>query len=243
MQMTLRLPKLDLSSTNVQRGLIISAALLVVTFFYFFTNFLPFFYPPRAARLAEIRAKVEKLTAEVEQAKRTAANLPRLEKEMEELHVKWSAATNLLPPQKEMASLLRKVTVAGQQAGIVFTLFEPTEPVPNTFYTEHPVSVKIEGGFHSVGTFLAELAGMTRIVNVTNLDLAAVDQNSSKDDRDTQSAKTVLGAMTITAYSLGSDHVDAIEAQGDTGARLKAAAAKSGAPAQSPARRSIPNEE
>lgn len=243
MQMTLRLPKLDLSSTNVQRALIISAALLVVTFFYFFTNFLPFFYPPRAARIAEMRAKVEKLTAEVEQAKRTAANLPRLEKEMEELHAKWADATNLLPPRKEMASLLRKVTVAGQQSGITFSLFEPAETVPNTFYTEHPVAVKIEGGFHNVGTFLAEIAGMTRIVNVSNLDLAAVDQNNSKDDRDAGGPRTVLAGMTITAYSLESDHVDAIEAQGDTGAKLKAAAAKSGAPAENPARRSTPNEE
>ena len=243
MRMSLRLPKFDITSAGTQRGLILSAALLIIVFFYFFTSFLPFFYPPRAAQIAELRGRVEKLSAEVEQAKRTAANLPRLEEEMVVLHEKWADATSLLPPAKEMASLLRKVTIAGQQAGVEFTLFEPSEPVPATFYTEHPVAVKIEGGFHDVGSFLATLAGMTRIVNVTNLDLAAVDQDNVKEQTQAGAPMTVTAAMTLTAYSLGSEHVDAIEMQGDTGPKLKAAAAKSNPPGEAPARRSTAHEE
>ena len=243
MRMSLRLPKFDITSSGTQRVLILTAAILILVFFYFFTSFLPVFYPPRAAEISELRGRVEKLSAEVEQAKRTAANLPRLEQEMAELHEKWADATKLLPPEKEMASLLRKVTVAGQQSGIAFTLFEPSEPVPAAFYTEHPVAVKVEGGFHDVGSFLASLAGMTRIVNVTNLDLAAVDQDNDKEETQNGGTKTVTAAMTITAYSLGSEHVDAIEMQGDTGPKLKAAAAKSNPPGEAPARRSTAHEE
>lgn len=245
MRMTLRLPKPDLSNGNVQRGLVVTAVVLAVVFLYFCTNFLPMFYPPRAARIAEIRGRVEKLTAEVEQAKRTAANLPRLEKEMEALHVKWEEAQTLLPPQKEIASLLRKVTVAGQQAGIEFTLFEPADPTPNTFYTEYPISVKVEGGYHQVGGFLAEVAGLTRLVNVTNLDLGALDRDGTKDEYANGDPPTVQASMMLTAYALGAEHVEAIEAQTNAATGVKAQAAKAGAQNSNAGatRGSVPNEE
>lgn len=208
----MRLPKFDITNRSVQKGLALSVVLLSVVGVYFFTSFLPFFYPPRELKVKELREKVAKLTTEVEQAKRTAANLPRLEKEMEALHVRWEQATLLLPPAKEVAALLRKVTVAGQQAGIEFLVFEPVSPVPQTFYTEHPVTVKVRGGYHDFGVFLSRLANMTRIVNVTELDLKGLADNRDDPRRNKRERDdTVEAAMSITAYSLGAEEVAAAE--------------------------------
>src|SRR5262245_4753862 len=121
----MKLPTIDFTSRNTQIGLAATAGVLGILYFYFFTHFLPLCYPAREVKVTELRERVGKLTTEVEQAKRTTANLPRLEKEMTELHARWELATNLLPPEKEIAVLLRKVTVAGQQAGIDFQNFEP----------------------------------------------------------------------------------------------------------------------
>jgi type IV pilus assembly protein PilO len=214
----LRFPRIDITNRAVQKALLVSGGLLAVVFLFFFTSFLPFFYPPREAQVKALRERVAKLTTEVEQAKRTAANLPRLEKEMEALHVKWELATKLLPPEKEVAALLRKVTVAGTQAGIEFLLFEPSTPAPQTFYTEHPVSVKVRGGYHDFGTFLSRLANMTRIVNVTNMDLHGLAENRDAPRRDGRRERgdTVEAAMTVTAYSLGAAEAAAVDAQTPT---------------------------
>ena len=237
MTMSMRLPKPDLANPHVQRGLMLSAIVLVVIFFFFCTNFLPFFYSPREQMIAKLSTRVEKLTAEVEQAKRTTANLPRLKAEMAELHVRWEEATQLLPPLKEIDVLLRKVTVAGHEAGVDFHLFEPSDPVPGTFYTEHPVSVLVQGGYHDVGGFLASLAGMTRIVNVSELDLKALDQERIARD-DGEVTTTVEAALTVTAYSLGVEQVDA----GDPNGHSPAAGSGSSGQA-SGGRRSTTNEE
>ena len=209
----MRFPTLDLKNRSVQIVLLLTGGCLAVLYLYFFTGFLTFFYPRREAKVTELREKVGKLTTEVEQAKRTTANLPRLEKEMAELHERWQLATNLLPPEREIAILLRKVTVSGQQAGIEFLNFEPAAEIPQNFYVEHPVGVKVTGGYHEFGDFLARLANMTRIVNVSELSLSGVsadrDRGEKKDDRN----ETVEATMTITAYSIGAAETDAIEAQ------------------------------
>jgi type IV pilus assembly protein PilO len=210
----MRLPSIDLKSRSVQIVLLVTGGCLAVLYMYFFTGFMPFFYPPREAKVTELREKVGKLTTEVEQAKRTTANLPRLEKEMTELHAKWEVATTLLPPEKEIAILLRKVTVSGQQAGVEFLNFEPMAQVPQNFYVEHPVGVKVTGGYHEFGNFLARLANMTRIVNVRDLSLVGISADRDKGDKATEDLdQTVEATMTITAYSIGEAETAAIEAQ------------------------------
>jgi type IV pilus assembly protein PilO len=211
----MKLPNIDFTNRNVQLGLLTTAGMLGVLYFYFFTRFLPVCYPAREAKVTELREKVGKLTTEVEQAKRTTANLPRLEKEMTELHARWELATNLLPPEKEIAVLLRKVTVAGQQAGVDFLNFEPSATVAQNFYTEHPVSVKVTGGYHEFGNFIARLANMSRIVNVSDLILAGISADRDKGDKDKEKElnQTVEATMTVTAYSIGATETAAIEAQ------------------------------
>ncbi len=210
----MRFPTIDLKNRGVQIVLLITGGSLAVLYLYFFTGFMPFFYPRREVMVTELREKVGKLTTEVEQAKRTTANLPRLEKEMAELHARWQLATNLLPPEKEIAILLRKVTVSGQQAGIEFLNFEPTGEIPQNFYVEHPVGVKVTGGYHEFGDFLARLANMTRIVNVSDLALSGVSADRDKGDKQKEDLEqTVEVTMTITAYSIGAAETAAIEAQ------------------------------
>src|SRR5262245_50167612 len=126
----MRIPKFDFANKTTQKALMLSAGLIAVVGVYYFASFLPVLDQPRDTGLKGVREKVAELTTEVEQAKRTAANVPRLEKEMTELHARWEQATNLLPDEKEVAALLRKVTVAGQTAGVEFLNFEPQPPVP-----------------------------------------------------------------------------------------------------------------
>lgn len=207
----MHLPRIDIANRSVQKVLVVTALLLGLAFAYFATSVVPFCYRPREAKVRALRERVARLVTEVEQAKRTAANLPRLEQEMDVLHARWEQATNLLPPEKEVAALLRKVTVAGHQAGVEFLVFEPSTPVPKTFYTEHPVSVKVRGGYHDFGTFLARLANMTRIVNVSDLDLKGLVETMDRTRRDARERDdTVEASLTVTAYSLGATEAAAV---------------------------------
>jgi type IV pilus assembly protein PilO len=100
---------------------------------------------------------------ELTKAQQLVNRLPELKREFALLTQRWQVAQELLPTQKEVASLLRKVTMAGQEAGVKFLLFKPAEPTKRTDFTENPVQVSVTGGFHRAGAFFGEIADLSRL--------------------------------------------------------------------------------
>src|SRR5262245_53462655 len=173
-------------------GLLSAGALGV----FFFTHFVPFSYPNRADQLKTLKDEFEKKSTELARAKASVADLPRFEAEYEMLHERWSMAAELLPTDRQSAGLLRRITLAGQQTGVQFVMFKPGPPRGQTYYTEMPVDIVVSGGYHQVGSFLAELANMRRIVTVSNLKLTSAPTN--------EDGLTTAAAFNASAFSLNS---------------------------------------
>jgi type IV pilus assembly protein PilO len=155
-------------------------AVVILSYVYFGTSFVPINYPVRKAKIEALEKEHAKLSAELEKARQMVGNLARLEAEYERLHTQWLSAQDLLPEAKEMPELLRQVTTAGNKSGIRFALFEPQPPTPREFFSEHPVKIKVRGNYHQIGIFLSRLANMSRIVNVSKLELASTDAGSQE---------------------------------------------------------------
>ena len=66
---------------------------------------------------------------------------------------------------------------------MTFQTFKPAPQKPQEFYNENPVEIEVKGGFHQVGVFLSRLANLSRIVNVTNLQLEGTAQKSRAKSR------------------------------------------------------------
>jgi type IV pilus assembly protein PilO len=193
---------MDFKDPQVQKGIIVGIACILIGYVYFFTSFLPFFNHPMGAKIASLSSDYEKMSAELEKARKTVGNLAKLEAEYNRLHDKWVAAQGLLPKDKEVADLLRKVTRIGSQAGIDFLLFEPQPPVPKEFITENPVKVKVRGEYHQLGVFLSKVANLDRIVNVSNLMIKPDDtRGGGAADRAVRNY-TIEAELTLTAYTL-----------------------------------------
>ncbi|MCX5801109.1 MAG: type 4a pilus biogenesis protein PilO [Candidatus Eisenbacteria bacterium] len=186
---------MDLRNPKHQKmlmGVVLLAALL---YLYFLASFLPFGFRAQASKYNELKQHYEKLTLDLSKARQLVGNLPRLKKEYEELHESWLLAKELLPEEKELATLLSRVTIAGQQSGVKFTLFKPNPPVDRGYYVEHPVEVSVVGGFHETAAFLSEIANLSRIVNVSGLKLASY--TGGKPDEVVQ-ATFIASAYTLT---------------------------------------------
>ncbi|HKQ58651.1 MAG TPA: type 4a pilus biogenesis protein PilO [Candidatus Eisenbacteria bacterium] len=161
---------------------------------FFFTHFLPFGYPNKRDQLVTLKGDYEKKSTELARARAAVADLPRFEAEYELLHDRWTMAAELLPTDRQLAVLLRKISLAGQQTGVSFVMFKPGNTKPETYYTALPVDITVYGGYHQVGSFLAELANLRRIVTVSNLRLST---NTKGDGLASTSA-----SLTASAYSL-----------------------------------------
>ncbi len=168
---------------------------LVVVPMYFMSASYPFTYKSGQARLQQLDARHQKLSRDLEKARLLVRNLDRVEQEYNTLHEQWQVASTLLPDENQMPELLRKVTAAGQQSGVAFTLFKPQTPTPKGFYSDNPIEVSIEGGYHQTGIFLSRLANLNRIVNVSRVRM------KGEQDQDTKPF-TVKTDMVLTAYTL-----------------------------------------
>lgn len=185
---------LDLKNPALQKVLlsgVVAGGLLAV---FFFTHFLPFSYPTQRDQLGVLKVDYEKKSTELARARATVADLPRFEAEYDQLHERWSLAAELLPADRELGSLLRRITLAGQQTGVRFVLFRPAAPKAEQYYTELPLQIAVTGGYHQVGSFLAELANLRRIITVSNVRLKT---NTGGD----ATASTAV-ELTASAYSL-----------------------------------------
>jgi len=217
---------MSLRDAKTQKLVITVALCALAGWAYFLSDLLPFTYPVQARKTKELKVAHESVSTELEKARRTVGNLPQLEKEQAELERKWTQAETLLPSDKEMARLLTQITQAGEQAGVSFQTFKPAPQRPQEFYNENPVEIEVQGGFHQVGVFLSRLANLSRIVNVTNLQLDGSQQKSrSKNRRERategnnnatrdgqNSDRTLTASFIATAYSLRDPSVEVPQA-------------------------------
>jgi type IV pilus assembly protein PilO len=185
---------LDLKNQAVLKVILCVLMAVAILGVFFFTHFLPFGYPNGRDRLNELKAEYEKKSTELARARAAVADLPRFEAEYELLHHRWAMAAELLPTERQLAVLLRKISLAGQQTGVSFVMFKPAPMKSETYYTTMPIDITVYGGYHQVGSFLAELANMRRIVTVSNMRLTT---NTKGDGLASTSA-----SMTASAYSL-----------------------------------------
>ncbi|MEQ1833330.1 MAG: type 4a pilus biogenesis protein PilO, partial [Candidatus Eisenbacteria bacterium] len=198
---------LDLKSPGVQKlllAILLSGGALGA---YFFSHLMPWTFPKGSEHIAELKSQYEQKSAELARARASVADLPRFEAEYEQLHQRWELASELLPTDRQLPTLLRKITLAGQQTGVTFTMFRPAGMKPSDYHTEMPINVSVSGDYHSVGSFLAELSNMRRIVTVSNLKLVT---NAKSDG-----AGSTQAEFTASAYSLNTAPAPAAAASTD----------------------------
>ena len=128
-----------------------------------------FLYLPKHKELEGLKAELTKLQDEINEKTRIANNLPKLQKEYEQLNLELAQALTELPNSKEIPTLLTSITTLGKSAGLDFLTFRPKPEVPKDFYADVPVDIIVSGSYFSVANFFAAVANLPRIVNITNV--------------------------------------------------------------------------
>lgn len=128
-----------------------------------------FLYLPKHKELTGLKTELTKLQTEIEEKTRIANNLPRLQKEYDQLNIELAQALTELPNSKEIPSLLTSITTVGKNAGLDFLVFKPRGETPKDFYAEVPVDITVSGSYFSIANFFAAVASLPRIVNISNV--------------------------------------------------------------------------
>jgi type IV pilus assembly protein PilO len=139
-----------------------------------------FLYLPKHKELAGLKVEVAKLQSEIDEKTRIANNLPRLQKEFDQLNIDLAQALTELPNSKEIPSLLTGITTVGKNAGLDFLVFKPRGEVVKDFYAEVPVDITVSGSYFSVANFFAAVANLPRIVNISSVAFSDIKQINNR---------------------------------------------------------------
>ncbi len=120
--------------------------------------------------------KVEKveldLRQEFERKQAKAVNLDAYREQLVEMEESFGAMLRQLPDKTEVAGLLVDVSQTGLAAGLEFKLFQPQAEVPQDFYAELPIKIKVLGAYHEFGEFVSGLAALPRIVTIHDIKIS-----------------------------------------------------------------------
>ena len=102
-----------------------------------------------------------------------AVNLAELRKQKLQVEEYVTQLEKQLPGKAEMDALLSDINQAGLGRGLQFELFRPGQVVVKDYYAELPISIKVSGRYHDIGAFAADIANLSRIVTLHNLNISA----------------------------------------------------------------------
>jgi type IV pilus assembly protein PilO len=102
-----------------------------------------------------------------------AVNLEELRKQKLQVEEYVTQLEKQLPGKADMDALLSDINQAGLGRGLQFELFRPGQVVVKDYYAELPISIKVSGRYHDIGSFAADVANLSRIVTLHNMVITA----------------------------------------------------------------------
>jgi type IV pilus assembly protein PilO len=108
-----------------------------------------------------------------------AVNLAELRKQKLQVQEYVTQLEKQLPGKAEMDALLSDINQAGLGRGLQFELFRPGQVEVKEYYAELPITIRVTGRYHDIGSFAADVANLSRIVTLHNLNIAAAARDTS----------------------------------------------------------------
>lgn len=184
----------DLSITRLpwkaQLAVFIGLSLAGAGAFYYFYEM-----PARVAMAAE-EQELQSVRQRINRGLASARELPTFRKEIEGLTARLDSLRPILPEEKDVADLLRRIQTLATQSSLTIRGFKPQPVATRQMHAEWPISLELEGTYHNLGLFLDRVSKFPRIINVGKLDIRAKqtpDPNATIDVACTATTFVLIG--------------------------------------------------
>lgn len=134
--------------------------------------------PPPAERDQALKRTIEEpqqrakaVEADVLKAQGVAARLPAAEREVRALEAQLRETEAVLPEEKDPQDVLRNLHELASESLLDIASFKPQAAIPRAQYTEWPIELGVEGGYHDLGVFFDRIASMSRLMSVSDLQI------------------------------------------------------------------------
>jgi type IV pilus assembly protein PilO len=154
---------------------------------------------PSRDDLAARQARIATLQGEVARAKATAARLPAFQRDIQVLEASLRQTTAVLPDEKDPQDVLRNLHELASDSSLDISSFTPKAIVTRAQYSEWPIELGLEGGYHDLGRFFDRVATMSRLMSVADLHIKVPTKPTAKN--------TIVATCVATTFVFKKDMV------------------------------------
>ncbi|MGF1699926.1 type 4a pilus biogenesis protein PilO [Photobacterium makurazakiensis] len=131
---------------------------------------------PLQDELLQIKQTETDLRQQLVRRANQVAALPKVKQQIEVLEGRYQFVVKQLPEEDELASLLANVNDIGIRNGLEFQRIEWASRIEHELYYEFPMSIVLTGKYEDIGLFVEDIAKLSRIVTLKNIELERSDR-------------------------------------------------------------------
>jgi len=159
--------------------------------------FIWFVFIPKNDEIARLNREISTINNDINVHRIKVRRLVQLKRENSALQAQLKGLKEQLPPEAEVALLLKQVSELGGRSGLDFKLWRPAQRVVNSegLYVEIPVNIEVAGSYHSLGVFFDKISKHKRIINVSNIQMSAPRLRRNKITIQTRFSATAFASL------------------------------------------------
>lgn len=138
--------------------------LSLTIFFAVIWNFM--ILKPQREKTAVLERELTQQQNTLQENLEVCKDIDSFKKEVGQVRQELLLAQAQLPTQKEIPSLLTKISDLGNHCGFEFELFNPQKEEKKDFYSQLPIDMKVRGTYQNVANFFHLVSTLDRIVNI-----------------------------------------------------------------------------
>jgi len=128
---------------------------------------------PAQVSLAARRTQLATLRTDIDRGLATVRRLPEFRRELADLQAQLDRLRVVLPEERDVGDLLRRVQAMATQSNLTIRGFTPQAVTTRELHAEWPIGLQLEGTYHNLGTFLERVSKFPRIINVNGITIRA----------------------------------------------------------------------
>ena len=153
-----------------QIGLFVAVSVVGLGAFYFY------YAAPAEQAIASQQVELDRMRADINRGLTMARQLPQFQEQVADLESRLESLRAVLPEQKDVGDLLRRIQTLAVQSSLTIRSFQPQPIVTQEMHAEWPISLQLAGTYHNLGLFFDRISKFSRLINVSDVVVRAVAQ-------------------------------------------------------------------
>ncbi len=142
----------------------------LASFFYFYAS-------PMQVEMAQRQKKLDALQNDIRKGQAIARRLPQFRADVAELEARLETLKNVLPEEKDMADLLRRLQMLAVRSNLTIRRFKPSPTlVVKELHAEVPIQLELDGSYNNLALFFDRVSKFPRIIHISAVDIKAKDK-------------------------------------------------------------------